>query len=577
MVGHPKEGAQIGATAGGVVAPFAPDAWFSRAPYGLNRIILGEEGLADARAASKVAQNKADIAAGLKAALPATPPGAPLPDSAEFYEQRATDLMRRGREQAALDRTAARNAPKPAPPGPVGTSTAPESVANLPQSALPGIAKGVTSSTGPEASLNIGTPKAAAAVKQGLGDISPRASEPRFSGSEGRPATWTNETVTKLAGQGNRDAISQAIRRGLGLPENARYVAGDADYPRAVLNPRETTRFSPDGTPIRNTDNPLAQTPSSKARIEPGEMPAARVETPAPAAPQAKLKSPEGILPGMNDAVVQQRIAAGVEQGRQLTEKLNATPRSIEAAAGEMETKSPLFRGTDASPQNEMFSGASGKPRAPSPENLQTAMRAARGTPAGTPEVHRQVADKLAEVEELHTAGQPVAPDDLEHLKELADEFEGKPQSQETDIKAQIAKARSRANQYNEKMANARNWQTANRYMRQMQALEQKATKLEQALKEGKTVAPELKGATRAELNATYNAAHPDVKATADYLADAYGRSESQSKTDFEQHYGLKSGTTKGLPIKEKIARFLVNHPEEVADYVKEIRRPSEE
>ncbi|PYU22171.1 MAG: hypothetical protein DMG32_18975, partial [Acidobacteria bacterium] len=66
MVGHPKEGAEIGGVTAGLVAPFAPDAWFSRAPYGLNRIILGEEGLANARAASKVAQRNADIAAGLR-------------------------------------------------------------------------------------------------------------------------------------------------------------------------------------------------------------------------------------------------------------------------------------------------------------------------------------------------------------------------------------------------------------------------------------------------------------------------------------------------------------------------------
>lgn len=61
MVGHPKEGAQIGATVGGLAGPFAADSAFSRAPYGLNRLILGEEGLADSQAASKLTRRNADL------------------------------------------------------------------------------------------------------------------------------------------------------------------------------------------------------------------------------------------------------------------------------------------------------------------------------------------------------------------------------------------------------------------------------------------------------------------------------------------------------------------------------------
>jgi len=95
-----------------------------------------------------------------------------------------------------------------------------------------------------------------------------------MSGSEGRPATWTNERVLQLARQGNRDAIAQVARRGLQLPENARYIAGDIDYPRAVQSPREVTLFTPEGTPIRmgGKRSYLGLIPSKKMRL-PDEAP----------------------------------------------------------------------------------------------------------------------------------------------------------------------------------------------------------------------------------------------------------------------------------------------------------------
>jgi len=91
----------------------------------------------------------------------------------------------------------------------------------------------------------------------------------RMVGTEGRPATWTNERVMELARQGNRDAIAQVARRGLKLPENARYVAGDIDYPRAVQNPRDVTLFTPEGTPIRmgGKRNYLGLIPSKKMKL----------------------------------------------------------------------------------------------------------------------------------------------------------------------------------------------------------------------------------------------------------------------------------------------------------------------
>ena len=79
-----------------------------------------------------------------------------------------------------------------------------------------------------------------------------------------------------------------------------------------------------------------------------------------PTQPQAgaspgSLREGAGILPGLEQAVSDERTAAGREQARKLIDEINRPPESIEAAAGEMERGSPLFRGTEASPQNEMF------------------------------------------------------------------------------------------------------------------------------------------------------------------------------------------------------------------------------
>lgn len=90
------------------------------------------------------------------------------------------------------------------------------------------------------------------------------------------------------------------------------------------------------------------------AQVEPG---AEEFPFGAKAGPEEKpvpVKEPEGVLPGMGEHVRAQEAGAGRVKAEELAREIN-TPRSIESAAGEMETKSPLFRGTAASPQNEMF------------------------------------------------------------------------------------------------------------------------------------------------------------------------------------------------------------------------------
>jgi hypothetical protein len=70
---------------------------------------------------------------------------------------------------------------------------------------------------------------------------------------------------------------------------------------------------------------------------------------------QARPVEEQNALPGMENAVEEQRQAAAREQGRQLAEEANHPGASIEEQAGRMERESPLFRGHG--PQGELYSG----------------------------------------------------------------------------------------------------------------------------------------------------------------------------------------------------------------------------
>jgi GGDEF domain-containing protein len=78
-------------------------------------------------------------------------------------------------------------------------------------------------------------------------------------------------------------------------------------------------------------------------------------------------------LPGMESVPAERAAADAEEQGRRLSEKIIEPPQSIEARAGEIEQRSPLFRDTEANPQREMFSSESGTftPAALNPARLK--------------------------------------------------------------------------------------------------------------------------------------------------------------------------------------------------------------
>ena len=62
----------------------------------------------------------------------------------------------------------------------------------------------------------------------------------------------------------------------------------------------------------------------------------------------------DGLLPGMAEHIEKQQEGAARVQAEQLSAEIRK-PRDINAAAGRIETKSPLFRGTAASPQGELL------------------------------------------------------------------------------------------------------------------------------------------------------------------------------------------------------------------------------
>jgi hypothetical protein len=173
-------------------------------------------------------------------------PGAPLPSAEEFY-------ARRGAEANAIRRMQPQPGIPPIRTSPFegATATAPGATfATVAPMERPQVATGPTSTSGVPPGTKV-APMSAPEVPRATTLAAPEAGAAATPVSEGRPATWTNERVLQLARQGNRDAIAQLGRRGMPLPPNARYIAGDIDFPRVVSNPRDVTLFTPEGTPIR--------------------------------------------------------------------------------------------------------------------------------------------------------------------------------------------------------------------------------------------------------------------------------------------------------------------------------------
>jgi hypothetical protein len=97
-------------------------------------------------------------------------------------------------------------------------------------------------------------------------------------------------------------------------------------------------------------------------------------------------EQPEGVLPGMAKHVEAQKAGAAKVQGEQMTQELQRPLGDISQKAGDLENNSPLFRGSEAAPQRDMFAGKAA-PTEP-PERTIKLYRAQpkAGTGAGLPE-----------------------------------------------------------------------------------------------------------------------------------------------------------------------------------------------
>lgn len=250
-------------------------------------------------------------------------PGAFLPSAEDFYSARGTDLLKRGTAQDVLDRRAAiaeRSSARAAAkiPPELGSPENPGWMSKIP-SRMPKPAEplpvrqtpfpGATASSTPVGAAELPPPAAqtpfpvvqeAGAAPSAPRIVPPSVGEPRFTGSEGRAATWDKAAVMRLASQGNREAISQAVRRGLELPPGARYVMGDPDFSRAVYNPRTVTQFTPEGEPIRNVENPTVPAPRERIQVSQSAPASREVINASTGEVTSPFAPPSGELPSGN-------------------------------------------------------------------------------------------------------------------------------------------------------------------------------------------------------------------------------------------------------------------------------------
>ncbi|MGH9613792.1 MAG: hypothetical protein ACRD4P_11990, partial [Bryobacteraceae bacterium] len=163
-------------------------------------------------------------------------------------------------------------------------------------------------------------------------DLDPALAAFLNDAAEGKITTWTETKQEQLAKiEGKISNARQAI-----------------EFGRAVDDLSEEDRASRPSEVNAGEEETAAPRGSESTGIGPAEAPQ-RI-TPSPESDEL-----EGVLPGMSSAVREQANAAGIAQGQHLTREISRPPESIGGAAGTMERESPLFRGTEASPQMEML------------------------------------------------------------------------------------------------------------------------------------------------------------------------------------------------------------------------------
>lgn len=227
IAGHPKEGAEIGATIGGIATPFLPNRVLSSAPYGLSRLFLTNEEMAGERAAMKMAQRNADITAGLRE---------PPPSAEDQIQQMLEETFLSGKPHAQKVSSL-----------PVGPTYRPESGG----SALGNIGGESVAGTRPR-SLVL-TPEEAASEEQMQKIAKTRASE-----------------------RGMQFAAGMTPREGRSAPRGpARMESAEPSGPREIIH------FSSEGAPLGQIGSPRINFMTDKMGLNWAERNGVRVTIPS--------------------------------------------------------------------------------------------------------------------------------------------------------------------------------------------------------------------------------------------------------------------------------------------------------
>jgi hypothetical protein len=168
-------------------------------------------------------------------------PGEPERAAELANEQRAQDLMRRGKEQATIDKAAARESKGTYVPG-NAISSAPGTPTTSTPSGEP-TGSGPTTSTGPNAQLVTKlrsaavVPPAPGSLQEAVGQamsepgkiIDPNSAEAKAPSIKGSYWSFPEDKLLQAAKDGDREAAIIAKMRGIQLPQNMKYISDVAD------------------------------------------------------------------------------------------------------------------------------------------------------------------------------------------------------------------------------------------------------------------------------------------------------------------------------------------------------------
>ncbi len=295
-------------------------------------------------------------------------------------------------------------------------------------------------------------------------------------------------------------------------------LPGAAELPKAA--PRDVTT-----TGAQAALNPP---PGMRPTKLPGQV--LRVPEPTSGDPRWVASTPRGKLPGL--------AMQGREGAAQQLQNIGQTVLMEPKGAGITNVREVTRFPEGQEPVSE-----------PGRSDVPAAQQSATKNPGLPTKVGTEATPKPAEVGKTAEPGQPaqLTPQQVQAARR------------------EITQLRASARQWSDRMSSSQNWRKANQYMRNQQAAEERANQIEEDLGNQKVVGRTLTGATKEELNATYNGAPPEVKAEVDRLVDEYGYLDTIEKRRFETQHGFDRATNKGLPTREKIAKFVTAQQERAA------------